>query len=172
MWKPKFHYRVHASQPIVPSWARLIQSTPSLSVSWRTIPYLLSVTAYSVYICNYPPYLEGVSSICHIGYLAVLLQIYQGFHDKLLKPFVVEGSLTENCYIVCTKFRWKEVSFKVTLILWVQYDGAAARFCRQVTEQLNCWYGWMPLYWSNFHIHGTLTLISTSTVIFLYMSAD
>lgn len=70
--------------------------------------------------------------------LAVLLQIYQGFHDILLKTFVVEGSLTENCYVVYTKFRWKEVSFKVMLILWVQYGGAAARFRRQVTEQLNC----------------------------------
>jgi len=97
-------------------------------------------------MCNYPPYLEGVSSICHISYLTVLLQFCQVFNDQLFEPFVVESSLTENCYIFCCKFHreWAssslyEVSFRVRLILRFQRDGAPAHF-RRITEQLKCWY--------------------------------
>lgn len=96
-----------------------------------------------------PPFLEGVSSVCHISYLAILLQICQVFYDSfnhLLLRVLWQKTATFSVNFLellahsLQNFFGKEVSFKVRLILWFQRDHALAHFRRRITEQLNCWY--------------------------------
>jgi hypothetical protein len=91
------------------SWARLIQSTSSRPVSWRTISYLLPVTAYSV--CMQLPSVSG-GRLLHLSYqlLSSIVANLPGFLQPTLWTVCCWGLFDRKLLrssSLSTKFLWK-----------------------------------------------------------------